>query len=423
MKNLTPFILLCCLSAFAFSNAVAQWVPLNSGTTQKLNGIHMLNANYGAAVGQNGVVLLTTDNGNTWTNIGDVTLTDLRAVLVLGIDTLLVAEDDFNFGKVYLSVDAGEHWEDVTAGAALAVGGERVFSLNSQSVAYSDNGIDNWIPTNIVLGGTTIPDQLHFPTAQTGYVFANISGFATYSNYSYRSDDGGLSWQPLFPFDFPNAGAYTAACFVNADTGYFFMNQYLSFLPGPVNQLVRTSGYYYDNTDGVNSWRFNAAVVNANMPAFINDAFFEDDMRGYAAGENGALYVSSDGGASWEPDHLANTPLNAIAGVDHRAAFVVGDDGVILRNSLITSTPTPPSPALALSVYPNPSYGLLTIQGAEMDNAREITISNATGVLAGTWTSIIGQTIDISGLTAGVYYLNVTFSQGERRQGKFIVAR
>ena len=41
---------------------------LNTGTTEPLSGISFENANTGLVAGQNGIIMMTTDSGNTWSN-------------------------------------------------------------------------------------------------------------------------------------------------------------------------------------------------------------------------------------------------------------------------------------------------------------------------------------------------------------------
>jgi len=44
----------------------AQWYEQNSGTTANLNSVHFEDSNNGWAVGDSGIILKTTDLGNSW---------------------------------------------------------------------------------------------------------------------------------------------------------------------------------------------------------------------------------------------------------------------------------------------------------------------------------------------------------------------
>jgi photosystem II stability/assembly factor-like uncharacterized protein len=66
-------VLVFCSSLTVFG----QWSPINSGTTNNLNGVYLLDSGTGFAVGDTGTILKTTDLGATW------------APLTSGITTIL----------------------------------------------------------------------------------------------------------------------------------------------------------------------------------------------------------------------------------------------------------------------------------------------------------------------------------------------
>src|SRR5207237_10711756 len=56
------------------------WTPQTSGTTAHLRGVRFLNVQRGWAVGDGGLILTTSDGGNTWTPEPSGVTTELRSV-------------------------------------------------------------------------------------------------------------------------------------------------------------------------------------------------------------------------------------------------------------------------------------------------------------------------------------------------------
>ncbi|MGL5891144.1 MAG: YCF48-related protein, partial [Bacteroidia bacterium] len=65
MKQLLFFTALIC----SISVHAQQWTTLNSGTTQKLSDVFFTSADTGYIVGDDSLLLRTTDRGNTWTQL------------------------------------------------------------------------------------------------------------------------------------------------------------------------------------------------------------------------------------------------------------------------------------------------------------------------------------------------------------------
>ena len=47
--------------------SIAQWTQLNSGTTEWLQSVYFVNSDTGFALGNVGIILKTTDGGDSWT--------------------------------------------------------------------------------------------------------------------------------------------------------------------------------------------------------------------------------------------------------------------------------------------------------------------------------------------------------------------
>jgi photosystem II stability/assembly factor-like uncharacterized protein len=78
MKTFTVLILLF-ISAFA---AFAQWSPVDSGTTNNLRGVYLIDSGIGFAVGDAGTILKTTDAGMSWSALASGTTKTLYDVFV-----------------------------------------------------------------------------------------------------------------------------------------------------------------------------------------------------------------------------------------------------------------------------------------------------------------------------------------------------
>lgn len=420
MKNTTFLSLTAVLYCLFFANpASAQsWSLLNSGTDRHLRDIYFLDDSYGVAVGDTGTVLLTTNGGTTWSQLNLETKKTVASVLVLGVDTFLVAAGDYFDGDIYRTTDSGNQWERVDGAIELAENVSSFFALNSKGILHSQDRGLTWQPTDISIGSTTLLAELSFPDKSTGYAMGLVSGFATYSAYGYRSIDGGLSWLPLFEQDFPNADAWTASFFPNADLGFVFTNQFVNFLPGTNNKLVKINNFYFDNRPGLFVWRFDAEVVNDKMPTYINDAAFLDDQEGFAVGENGAIYKTTNGGADWTEDYTGENPLKSIFILEKNIGYVVGENGTILKYNFSTSTKEPKQ-IKVLQLYPNPAQGTVRFEGLEALHGR-LSIYNAQGQALRSITLNGENVVALGDLTTGFYLVEIR-SDGQVYQGKLIV--
>src|SRR5690606_33923584 len=64
--NMKSFILIFTFSLLA-SSAHSQWIPQNSGTTERFLTVFFLDQNYGWAGGNEGCIVKTTNGGTDWT--------------------------------------------------------------------------------------------------------------------------------------------------------------------------------------------------------------------------------------------------------------------------------------------------------------------------------------------------------------------
>lgn len=205
----------------------SSWAPLLT-VSRFLHDVGFRGASLGLAVGDGGLILRTTDGGQSWSEVESNTTGDLRTV-ALGDGGLAFAA---GFGVALRSIDGGATWKLVDAGdvqflGSAASGANRAWlvgeggivrattdggsSWESQSsgttqdlrgaffisasrgwiagaggtLLYTEDGGATWLPRSAGIEASL--NSLHFVSPSTGWVVG--SGAAI-----LRTEDAGLSW-------------------------------------------------------------------------------------------------------------------------------------------------------------------------------------------------------------------------------------
>lgn len=238
----------------------------------------------GTSFNTDGRVLRSDDGGQTWTDLGTVIVGGTRALTTVDPQTVAAMSTG---GDLFHSADAGQTWA-----LAFASPGPRPSSLSAIAPAFAD--------------------------AQTGYV-AYGRGFVL------KTTDGGASWsqvssghgESLTDVDRFEDGRLIAVgedrtVLTSDGDGRWVLRQFPAtsefsvalkavHVVGPQSAVaVDEEGRVYSSTDGGATWTAGGAV-----PAFAFDAadlHFSTLLDGWVAGAGntqGALFRTTDGGDSW----------------------------------------------------------------------------------------------------------------------------
>jgi photosystem II stability/assembly factor-like uncharacterized protein len=141
-----------------------------------------------------------------------------------------------------------------------------------------------------------------------------------------RTEDGGRIWavRPR-----PTEDTLRDVYFMNEESGWLVCDRSIYLLKTkeePRSYLMKTS-------DGGASWS-RVEVTGRDVDVLLTRVAFVDDLRGWAFGETGALYATVDGGASWSRQVVPTKHL--LLGGAFLAAgqgWLVGAGNTILYNS------------------------------------------------------------------------------------------
>ena len=392
------------LSGIISKSTAQSWSIKTSGVTEDLLGVWFVSPMQGWAVGEDGVILVTSDGGDSWTpQVSGVTV---------------------NLNDVFF----------VSPTTGWAVGG-------SQTILHTDNGGSTWTVQN---SSTSIQVELYsvFFTSPT-------TGFAAGSNGApgiiYTTTNGGATWQvssaPIEKgifrifFTTSNNGWLTGRygiVYATTDGGSTWVQK----LPAGANIMQHRYGLFmYDNNKG---WVCGASLVGVkrtddggdtwtNQPvtntAGLLDITFTDSLTGWIVGSATTfggypIRYTTDGGATWMLDSSMYLPISALKGVhflNSTLGWAVGLDGYILRYGVPTSV-NGVDAAKDFSIYPNPTTDKFRITGLDLTSRNTVKVFDVVGRDVLTVQLRSGERdIDVRNFDAGMYFVQVHTDDANRK--------
>ncbi len=315
MINRYSFLLFI-LFSFTIANAQTGWFPLSSGTSTNLNGVGYLTTDYVIAVGDVGTILRTTNGGSSWESITSGTTQRLNSISVINNSIAVIAGD---LGTILRTTDGGSSWELIVSNVSdnlLSVsfnGANGVAGGTSQTILYSTDAGATWTTsqTGFFGGGfwgVQMLDADNAFVAGENSIFQPMFGWST---------DGGQNWNYI-------------AFYLNSNEGRLYGVHFFDLNNGVAAASVWTGeGAIAVTSDGGADW---------NTLPFVNDALYtlnfpdNQSIIGYAAGANGIIIKTTDGGGSWvEQSSGTSVILFGITFADELTGYAVGENGTILK--------------------------------------------------------------------------------------------
>jgi photosystem II stability/assembly factor-like uncharacterized protein len=282
------------------------WNPQTSGTYENLNDICLVNYNTGYAVGNNGVVLKTTNGGISWAPKSFPASTNNLSVFFQNAMTGFVGNQNAN---IYKTVDGGNNWETNGSASTYAI---TSVTMTSALTGYcgdhysniqksTDNGQTWWTLT-------TTPGydaKLFFLNDNRGWAVDNYG-------YIYSTANGGYNWTNVR---------------ISTDTlsSVYFITSTIGYVAGD-------SGRVFKTTNGGTNW----TLLNTGSTVKLNSIYVQNLNNIYASGNSGTILYSTDAGSTWTAETHGTNNLKCINFLPSTVIGTVsGDLGTIYRTYMM----------------------------------------------------------------------------------------
>ena len=301
---------------FVCPRAKAQWSAVDSGTTNSLRGVSLLDSGVVYSVGDSGTILKSTDAGMTWDALTSGTTKALYDVYFFNDAEGVVVGDG---GLILRTTDGGANWATVASGVRDSLrsvsfsGANGICGGLSQDILYSSDSGASWhVSQKGFFGGGFFGAQMLSPTL--GVITGQNSIFQALQGTTV---DGGVHWT-FHPFYFNgNEGSADDIFFFDDMTGV-------------------SSGVLFDGTGAIARTSDGGTDWNSTIfPQGVQGIDFPKPESGFAVGFGGTILKSSDLGLTWttQPSGTSFDLFDVHFGSDGLTGLAVGAAGTILRTT------------------------------------------------------------------------------------------
>lgn len=292
-------------------------------------GVHFLNPDTGFAVGEDGIIIKTTDGGINWLQKTSPTINNLWKINAFDNNNIFIC--GYN-GTLLHSTDIGETWEIVNINVTDHLLGLKILDQHIgwlcgfDSVLFkTEDGGNTW--TRKITSFPGVYRDIDFYNNTIGYI-CSTTGFLV-------TEDGGNNWvskiyaglNTVEPLTENNVitGSPTGHLLYSSDRGttWIFTNEPLTSNIQSLEMVNDTLGYACSNfsnshfvtTDGGLSWTENIERIGNSQIIFV------DENIGYGVGTNLTLTKTTDGGKVWRR-LILNEGINDISFIDENKGFM-----------------------------------------------------------------------------------------------------
>ena len=397
------------------------WYPVTSGTSENLNTIHFQSPSVGYIGGDDSLLLKTMDGGLTWNPINPAGINFLSWNSdILNLQFLTDSIGYLTMGPYatsYKTIDGGLNW---TANALVGNNcfNQGMFFFDPNNGFIGGSGCFQGELIERLSNGVWSSANMNSSSWDSQNMIVDIDFYntlhglaASKSGLIFRTIDGGLNWDSI-----PSNPA------MHPITSVLMINDTLAYAG---YKAIGAGFGLYISIDGGLSWNYDGNSATFFYPDFLTlhqSGSGEIFTGGVSQGSQTGLIFRSPGDmVTWNYD-MVDQQINDISSYNDSTVFAVGDSGYIVVNKILTGlNPIHESTSFVpLLLSPNPAQQYFNIIFPENVNPTEISIRIF---------SVLGEmvllqknvsVVDIRNLSAGVYLVEA-LGDGFVGRGKLMV--
>lgn len=390
MKN--KITLLLCLTLYSLC-LNAQWNKIISGTTKNINAVTFSNSNTVVAVGDSGLILSSSNAGNSFTIVSSATMKHLNDVFFLDANNGLAVGDG---GTILKTINAGISWSAITSNTSNDL--MSIDIKNNIGLITGSNGTILKSVNNGAAWAALTPFTIYLLN-KVRFVTNDVAVISGNNGLLLKSVDTGNNWS------IENSSANK-----NINDFAFYPNA-TDILAVGINGLQISTDTSFST---ISESTISAQWLNATQAVPNTDTCF-------VVGKNATILFTANGN-NWNTITVNSTDdFNDIYFVSNIVGIIVGSKGNIFKTTTGgASLSTKEIEKINFNLYPNPSISFLNITGDFEENT-QLKIYNTSGQL------LIEQIIQGNSvllnhdLTSGLYLLQM--SSNERMGSAVFVVR